>query len=103
MGFFANLRQSSYATRRNWLLILSISSGAVLVAIWSLYLGSTINFTGEDTLAVNDDDSGFFQTFTAGVRDAASKIKGTSVDAYGQLKDALETTNEIEVDVTNHE
>ena len=68
------------------------------MAIWSLYLGSTINFTGADTLAVNDDDSGFFQTFTAGVRDAVSKIKGTSKDAYGQLKETLQTSNEFVID-----
>jgi len=78
--FFKNIRHSDDATKKIWLIVLSVAAMAVVIGIWLLGLNAKFskirNAKVEASPAIAESKASLREIFSAGLKSVTAAIKG---------------------------
>jgi len=95
--FIDNLQKSDEATKKKWLVVLSILSMMVIIALWLVYLNLTVPKmppVGESP-KIEEQKAGFFETLKAGFNSVFNQIRDRTKNAFNYFKKKAETERDI--------
>lgn len=98
--FFSKLQSSDEATRRRWLVILSGTSMAIVLALWISYINLIVEPVGrEEKTAARKIEPGFAEVMKAGLTVVAKGLKGVASGALANIRTTVSSTNQIKVNL----
>ena len=99
-NFIEKLQKSNEATKKKWLIILTVLAMIVVIGFWLAYLNLTIPKmpTKEVAMQTDQQKSGFFTIFKAGVDSVFSQIKERTKNAFNFFKEKAETERDVYVE-----
>jgi hypothetical protein len=95
-NFISKLQKSDEATKKKWLIFLSIISIAIIFTLWIAYLNLIVPQVAPLEIASETERKpGFFETMKIGLKLTVLEIKNRTINAFNYFKTKIISDREI--------